>query len=352
MRIAILCNPSTEASWSPASAETGIGGSEEAVIYVSAALARLGHQVTVCNRLDYASEEIEGVTYKGYRQADEDTPADVGIVWRYPRLRWFRPAVRSRKLYLWLHDAFSEERILHHVRGFHKVMVLSAFHRSLYRSIEPNKCFVTRNGIVPEHFKQRVARVPCKVVYGSSYNRGLRHLLLAWPQIRKAVAGAELRVFYGWQSLEHLNPGRARELRPYFEDLMRQEGITHLGKIGHVEVAREYLSAGVWAYPASFPEVSCISAMKAQAGGAIPVVIPSGALKETVRFGFKTEKAFTDYPGKDFPLVFLDQWQDALIDYLRNTWKQQAIRNEMMRWSLNWFSWQQVAQDWAAEFSA
>lgn len=73
-------------------------------------------------------------------------------------------------------------------------------------------------------------------------------------------------------------------------------GVTHLGRLSHAAVADQFRRARIWAYPCSFRETSCITAMKARAGGAIPAVIPNGALRETVRFGFRTGRDF-DNPG-------------------------------------------------------
>ena len=35
-------------------------------------------------------------------------------------------------------------------------------------------------------------------IYGSSYDRGLEHLLKLWPDVIKEVPNAQLRIFYGW----------------------------------------------------------------------------------------------------------------------------------------------------------
>ena len=38
-----------------------------------------------------------------------------------------------------------------------------------------------------------------RVIYTSSYDRGLEHLLKMWPDVKKSVPDAELHIFYGWQ---------------------------------------------------------------------------------------------------------------------------------------------------------
>ncbi len=60
---------------------------------------------------------------------------------------------------------------------FRKIFVLSRFHRRLYSALPEDLFFYSRNGIHPAHFDQPVERDPYKVVYGSSYDRGLSQVL-------------------------------------------------------------------------------------------------------------------------------------------------------------------------------
>ena len=280
-------------------------------------LAQRGHEVRVYNRAQGAERNVGGVTYAGYDQLP-DNRIDVGIVWRRPGLfHWLLRGLRIDRLYLWLHDAIDASRFEPMLGVFRKVMVLSRFHRLLYASVPSEKVLMTSNGIESEQFTESVPRDPHLLVYGSSYNRGLRTLLQRWTEIRRAVPHARLNIFYGWEILERLNPARCAHIRPHFERLTQQDGIYHLGRVSHREVARQYSMAGVWAYPCSFPETSCISAMKAQAGGAIPVVIPTGALRETVKFGFATMRSYTDFRGLPFPRRIIDEWLQGLIAVLR-----------------------------------
>ncbi|MCW2491275.1 MAG: hypothetical protein JWN47_639 [Frankiales bacterium] len=350
MRIAVFCYPSDPPSWSPQSLSTGIGGSEEAVIHVARLLAARGHEVTVVNALSGPTRRFAGVEWASYEKSRKH--AHVGIVWRRPRLlKWVGNSAAGR-LYLWLHDLLPEADVLTHLNRFEKVMVLSRFHRNRYPAVPDEKVFITANGIVPEDSVVDIERDPLLMVYGSCYTRGLRTVLNNWRLIRDAVPGVLLDVFYGWQTLQKNNPNRYERLRPVLEPLLRQEGITHLGRIGYAAVAREYARAGLWAYPCSFPETSCISAMKAQVGGAVPVVIPTGALAETVRFGFKTMRSHTDFAGLSLPRRFIREWLDGLISLLHEPARQQAIRSAMIPECRDRFAWARVVHSWESEFDS
>lgn len=352
MKIQFYCYPETD-PWSPKSCLMGIGGSEEAVINMASALTDLGHQVSVFNSICTPSQIYGRVTYRSYQSLQKHESTDIGIIWRNAALYTkFLGDIHIQKSYLWLHDAIDVSRFLPYVRYFNKVMVLSDYHRSLYPCVPEDKIIVTRNGIQPSHFDQIVDRNPLKLVYGSNYIRGLLHLLNSWNTIREAVPKATLSIFYGWQSIEKRMPERYAMLRSSFDPLLRQDGVTHLGRLGHLDVATQFLSAGLWCYPCTFPEVSCITAMKAQAGGAIPVVIPTGALTETVRFGYKTTASFTSFKGGGLPQRFLSKWVEAIIDFLRYPGTQETIRPIMMAQSQKHFCWSEVANDWVTQFNS
>jgi hypothetical protein len=59
--------------WSPLSINKGIGGSQEAVIYLSQKLTTLGYQVTVFNRCGDMEGEYNGVVYQS---VDKFNPED------------------------------------------------------------------------------------------------------------------------------------------------------------------------------------------------------------------------------------------------------------------------------------
>lgn len=201
-------------------------------------------------------------------------------------------------------------------------------------------------GIIVVGKEEVIERDPHLVVYGSSYDRGLEHLLKMWPAIKEAVPDARLRVFYGWNLFDvgySDNPERMA-WKAKINELMTQDGITHLGRIGHEAVKKEFERAGVWAYPAHFAEISCITAMKAQAYGAVPCVIEYAALKETAQFGVKVKGDIYDKETKDL-------FCSSLIALLNDPKYQEEVRAEMMPWAREKFKWQNVAIQWNEEFT-
>jgi protein O-GlcNAc transferase len=331
---------------------------------VAAALRQLGHTVSVYNSCGAATGEYDGVVYQDYRTFGSQSLTDLVVAWRWPWSANLLP--RNIPSVLWMKDMIEPAAVVADSHRYRKILIQSRFHRQYYSALAEDKFFYTRNGIHPEHFDQAVERDPYKVVYGSSYHRGLSHVLKAWPQIRKQVPEAHLTVFYGFEAAR----ARAFQLfRPFWSNYrrenpigfwiyrrsmlasMRRANAQHLGRIGHLDVARQFLSAGIWAYPTTFPETSCITAMKAQAAGALPVVIPSGAVDETVQFGAKTSTSANDYPARPLPPSVYEQWVELLISNLRDPEKLEPLRAQMAAAARQRFAWKTVAQEWSAEFT-
>jgi len=188
-------------------------------------------------------------------------------------------------------------------------------------------------------------RNPHSMFYGSSYDRGLEHALKMWPEIRKEVPDATLTIFYGWTLFAKFyadNPERMTWMEN-MNKLMEQPGITHLGRISHEALKEEIEKSAIWMYPTHFGEISCITAMKAQCWGAIPVVINYAALRETVHFGIKVEGDIYDQETKT-------EYIKQLVALLKDEKRQEEIRKEMMPWALEHFGWDKVAKQWDEEF--
>lgn len=187
-------------------------------------------------------------------------------------------------------------------------------------------------------------RNPKQIVYGSSYDRGLQHLLEIWPNVIKEVPDAKLTIFYGWNLFDIAHNGNPASMawKEKMQKLMTQPGITELGRISHEACIKEFEKAGIWAYPTHFGEISCITGMRAQAYGAWPVVTNWAALKETVQFGVKVE-------GDIYEPEVKEEYTKKLIETLKNPPSEEE-REAMVKWARETFPWSKVASSWDSEF--
>lgn len=333
--------------WGPWSLAEGVGGSEEAIIRLSRRLHEQGYEVTIYASPGDKSGEYDGITWRNYWELDLRDTFDVFVGWRSP---WFFDAkINARKKYLWMHDVMPPEEFTPaRLDNLDKVILLSQYHRSLFPDIPDNKIFMSANGIDADEFETpkgtKFFRDKHTVIYQSSHVRGLAYLYDIWPDVLKAVPDAKLRVMYGWGSYKAVHKNNPERLE-WMEKMKRRagelEGVEDIGKVGQKQIIQEILSAGVWAYPCPFPEISCITAMKNQAGGAIPVSSNYAALAETVQYGYKMQMdEWNDDTQAEYTALLIEALTDPKQD-----------REAMMAGARQRFSWTNVAKQWIGEFA-
>ncbi len=172
------------------------------------------------------------------------------------------------------------------------------------------------------------------VGYFSAYYRGLECLLKMWRDIRAQVPDATLDVYYGWESWVAMQgeDDFYERMNILFEELA-DEGVTVHGRVSHQELANAMKEIQVWAYPTEFPEIHCITALKAQEAGCYPVTTNVAALAETVQCGtqIKTRKIYSDeYKQQKFA--------EAVISALLEEKTGKPVEN---------CDWSDVAQEWS-----
>ena len=136
------------------------------------------------------------------------------------------------------------------------------------------------------------------------------------------------------------------------KDMKALPNFTDHGKIGHQDIAKEIQSSGVWAYPTGFPEVYCITGVKAQTGGAWPVTTDFAVLTETVPFGDKMHLEELDsesHTGK-WTEDKIEEFKQLLIKRLKTPHAEEE-RKEMSDWAVANMSWANTAKKWDARFN-
>lgn len=322
-------------NWCDKSIETGIGGSEEAVINMSRELTKLGYKVTVYNQCGELAGNYNGVEYKNWTDFRSKDKFDTIIFWR-----GVNALVSAKNRIVWLHDVPFNTFNKHNADWYDKVFVLSEYHKSLLPScVDKSKVVVTRNGIQLDHIPAKVDRIKNRLIYTSSYDRGLEELLDVFPSIKKEVPDATLHIFYGWNTYDKMVEIGMRDAS--FKDMMTkkmaQEGVFEHGRIGQKELVDELSRSDVFAYPCKYEEISCISVLRAQACGAVPVTTDYAALNESNKYGIKSS-------GKD-----IIRWKDALVNALKSDLSQ---KRTTMCDNYKEFGWDRVAKEWVEIFNA
>ncbi len=337
--IVIFCGNCVE-EWTPDSLKTGIGGSEEAVIHMAKRLSDEGWNVEVYNSI-LKDTDFDGVLYRPFWQFNPRNTIDVFVAWRQIQL-FSVLDVNTKRSYLWLHDVVEPAEFLpERLEKIDKVIVLSEFHRNLFPMIPDKKIWISANGLHLPDMEIKTSRKKWKFINTSAPERGLECLLTMWPKIRDQFPNAELHWHYGWKVFDAHNSDNPE--RKAFKErvvkLLDQPGVFGGDRISHKEIAELTASADAWLYPTEFWEISCISAMKAQALGCIPVCTDVAALRETVKNGIITK-------GND---MYTNQtMQESFIGSIAGV--RDFDRGEMINKAKETFSWDKVAQDWDKQF--
>lgn len=281
-RIVFFCGRGVE-EWAPPSLNTtGIGGSETAVIEIARRFATAGWRVDVFN----GAGRFEGVYDSvGYWEPEryEAAPAEVFVSWRQP-VRPVPIADGTRTL-LWCHDLNYGPGRLDDWRSFDQVLGVSLWHATYLQRMYGVDTDYVPNGVDLSRFTLGQRRVPMQVVYASSADRGLERLLRLWPDVLKVEPGAQLKVAYGWETFDKLAAQRPQmwPFKAHIESLIESTpNVEWLGRLPQDKLAQLWCTSYAWTFPTDFLEVSCITAMEAMAGGAVPVTSAAGALPETI----------------------------------------------------------------------
>jgi glycosyltransferase involved in cell wall biosynthesis len=326
-------------AWDPDSISKGITGSEEAVIYMGQALANQGYKVVVFGCPPEGSRHSDPSANPryvpvGYR---DGTIFDIAIAWRQPGIA-HQLKQRARTVYLWPHDTYNGGLSPAQVSAFDGVLWLSDWQRDQWISQTPHfNRFdqIFGNGVVLEQFQPVVERKnPYSCIYGSNYARGLEVLLDIWPQVKEKFPLATLDIYYGWQSWGSLSPEKEAKMRQQVATL---EGVTDHGLVGHEELNAAYSQASFWTYPCIYPEVFCITALRAQLSGAVPVIIDGSGLTSVVRDGYRCATR----------AEYLDTLLKALAEAEKISVERRQHLGDFVRQE---FTWNTVAQQWNQVF--
>jgi len=319
-------------SWDPDSVRTGIAGSEEAVIYAAQALARSGYRVLVFNQPPPHSIHSRPEANPRYL-SQSDITVDIAIICRSPYLV---KNVRARKMFLWPQDTWESPLAEWLIDAFDDVFWISRWQRDQWVEVNPRFArfsSIFGNGLTPETFGAISPRSnPHSCIYASNYGRGLSLLLDLWPEVKMQFPKCTLDIYYGWKHWGALTEAQESDLRRKLRELKTLDVREH-GMVGHQEIAQAFGRASFWTYPCTKDETFCITAIKAQFAGAVPVILESSALTEVVQHGFKCSRK------EDYLMTLLSALKNGETISL-------AEREKMGRFILEKFTWKQIVSQW------
>jgi glycosyltransferase involved in cell wall biosynthesis len=157
----------------------------------------------------------------------------------------------------------------------------------------PDKWGTIPLGCSPEWYRDE--RVPGRVIFTSSNDRGLHLLLNVWPEIKKAVSYANLKIFYhmSYDHMINIEPDNKNEMPlvvemaqrmrycKYAIDRIKHLDVEHCGSVSMKQMIKEQNETSVFAFPCStvaFSEGFSLSTLQALASYTVPVITSQDCL--------------------------------------------------------------------------
>jgi glycosyltransferase involved in cell wall biosynthesis len=312
--------------------ERPLGGSQSALAYLAAELARRGARVTLyCGTsrprevMGVSCVSIDGMPAGSLGQPFDafvvlNGPADVCFRLRphlaptTPRVLWTQHAADQRAMTPLQHPEVRQ--------AWDAVACVSQWHRTAmigHYGLDPSRACVLRNAIAPCFeglFSSRDELARAKgsrliLSYTSTPFRGLDVLLSVFPEVQVEFPEAELEVFSSMKVYQQDEPGDA--FAPLYNLCRSTPAVRYVGSVHQPRLAEELKAASILAYPNTFAETSCIAVMEAMAAGLLVVTTDLGALPETTMgFGALVTPAVDPAGHETLERDFLDRLKAVL----------------------------------------
>lgn len=287
----------------------GLTGSEISCFMYAAQMARRGHDVTLFVAQPVAPEAVLGTERIPVRSWSEDAlrlerarPAAV-LSWNEPDLLRSVPPGALRIVNQQLNDFTYCKPGYDDFVDIYTAPGSSPKHFDFVRNQtpSPHKWTMLPNGCDPDVYAVG-KKVPGRVLWASSADRGLHLLLQCWPEIRRRVPNATLRALYNFTQYSELKNYREGDISPwtkqpvcadileiasrvrYIEAAMEQlkdYGVEHVGSVSRLQMVTEWEQAEVLGYSCDtirWSEGFSVTTMEACASGTVPVVTDIDAL--------------------------------------------------------------------------
>jgi glycosyltransferase involved in cell wall biosynthesis len=237
-----------------------------------------GTELTVAGLRERLGTELDAINLKVNHPGDDKTDPRPLVVWMHHDM--------NQSWVQWCHD----KALVGLVDRF---VFVSYWHRQRYLDafgLPPGRCVVLRHAIEMGLQMRRWQPEPIlRCAYTSTPFRGLSILLEAWEQL--SPANAELHI---WSSMKLY----LEDDGPY-EHLYAQAralpGVVYHGLAPNPELRAKLRSMHFFAYPCTFAETACLSAIEAMAAGCRLITSSLGALPETTAGYARLYPSVADY---------------------------------------------------------
>lgn len=338
--------------------ETGktVGGGEAGALQTAFALSEMGHQVTYCSVALPGS--YRGVTFcplqDFFQVYWKGGPWDAVAAWSVMWPLKFAVEGEARLFVQQLNDIAYTAGWWNHT----DLLVSPAWtHADFLKTYFPPGVEIAQhavgNGVDLKLFPLPLvdpAMRPMQAGWWSSPDRGLHHVLKAWPLVRRRVPGATLKVFYQvhkYIERARMWGGRASLLGHSLGRMLEatvNDGVELVDQIPRRALAKAQMQTRIQSYPCDpegFTEGFATSILEALAAGCLPVLRPVDALPElwdgVVRW------VEDDVLGEDFTERLADHLVWGLTEWAEDSRRSPSL--EEMRARAEQWPWSVVGRE-------
>ena len=230
-----------------------------------------------------ASKKSKGGSELLYARVKERVPEDV---WDYFQVILSRVRkLEDKPRILWFQDTYTdpevqflqkkEERDKFERFVFPSDWSLEKYHLDL--GVEYEKSVVLKNAIepIPAHTKPKEG--PTRLAYISTPHRGLDVLIAAFRAAK--FENVELDIYssfkiYGWEQTE-------KEFEPLYDACRETPNLNYHGFVSNEKIRKALQQTHILAYPCTYKETGCMSAIEAMSAGCVVVCPNLAVLPET-----------------------------------------------------------------------
>jgi len=350
--IAIYTGPAWE-SWTVENINTtGIGGSETCAAMLAKKFVERGYRCILigdCLGKEGSYDGVEYIHHTNYEMFKKSNYVDYFVSSR--KVGPLGHQIQNGKNYVWSHDIFIPEcygRFPPYFEQVTKYICLSPWHLEFFtqhHSLPKERIYIQGNGLDISRYDRvdEIEKDPYRLIYSSSPDRGLVHLLQMLPRWREEFPQLNLHVFYGFdnwkKAVKHRNNPVEIAHMEKVERGLQQPGVTYHGRVSQKQLAEEQMKAALWVYPTEFTETFCITAVECMLAGVIPICTNLAALNTTVPddCGIKVNK--------------YNECFEATVDLLRNPQAQEAYRIRGKEHARKTWGWDSVVNNWIQMFN-
>lgn len=335
--------------WDPT--DQKLGGSEQAIVYLSENWNKLGKSVVVYG--NFNKEKIyNGVVYKSWESFPFNKKAKILIVWRTSGiLPLLDIDFKADKVIVDFHDNFSytlahldRNKLMNFFEKVTKFNFKSEYHKLCFEEfinnkLDNNKYNIIMNGLRISSFLNKdesIIRNRYRFCYCSSYDRGLEHILEnVWSHIYALEPQSEFHIYYG---MEHLYD---ESFKQKLLGLMKQPGVIDHGRQPMEEIIKEKYTSTFHLYLSNTSaEIDCISIRESLLTGCIPIISKYGVFEN--RHGIQY---IWDPTNKELGKMIANDIVNKMNDniFIENAQKQLLGSNTIIDWS-------DIAKQWLTTF--